>query len=126
MSKEKTVISGIHHASLLITDIDISKKFYTDVLGIEVDESRPELGFPGLWLKIGGQQIHLLLLDKASVGTRHPHPGRDAHTAFSVESLEPVIDALNSAGISYTMSRSGRRALFCRDPDGNGLEFISA
>jgi len=26
--------------------------------------------------------------------------------------------------ISFTMSSSGRKALFCRDPDGNALEFI--
>jgi len=31
---------------------------------------------------------------------------------------------LDAAGISYTPSRSGRAALFCRDPDGNALEFI--
>ena len=31
--------------------------------------------------------------------------------------------ALECAGISYTRSRSGRQALFCRDPDGNALEF---
>ena len=37
---------------------------------------------------------------------------------------EPVRFALDSAGVDYSMSRSGRRALFCRDPDGNGLEFI--
>ncbi|MEE8429299.1 MAG: glyoxalase, partial [Gammaproteobacteria bacterium] len=30
---------------------------------------------------------------------------------------------LESAGIPYNQSRSGRQALFCRDPDGNALEF---
>lgn len=29
-----------------------------------------------------------------------------------------------ATGIPYTRSRSGRTALFCRDPDGNALEFI--
>jgi glyoxylase I family protein len=38
--------------------------------------------------------------------------------------LEPIQDALNKAGIIYTMSLSGRRALFCRDPDGNTIEII--
>jgi glyoxylase I family protein len=32
--------------------------------------------------------------------------------------------ALDGARIAYTLSRSGRAALFCRDPDGNALEFI--
>ena len=125
MPLDKPVFLGIHHASLLITDLGVSKNFYNGILGMEIDDNRPDLDFPGLWLKTGRQQIHLLLLGKVSVGTGHSHPGRDSHTAVSVESLDPIISALNSADISYTMSRSGRQALFCRDPDGNGLEFIS-
>jgi glyoxylase I family protein len=31
---------------------------------------------------------------------------------------------LEQAGIAYTLSISGRKALFCRDRDGNALEFI--
>jgi len=124
MTSDESIYLGIHHASLLITDIGASKNFYSGVLGMSVDDNRPDLDFPGLWLKVGEQQIHLLLLDRTSDGTGHCHPGRDAHTAVSVRSLDPVISTLESADIPYTMSRSGRRALFCRDPDGNGLEFV--
>jgi glyoxylase I family protein len=35
------------------------------------------------------------------------------------------MERLNQAGVTYTLSQSGRRALFCRDPDGNALEFIA-
>ncbi|MDP1620434.1 MAG: glyoxalase, partial [bacterium] len=31
---------------------------------------------------------------------------------------------LDNAGVAYTTSQSGRSALFCRDPDGNALEFV--
>jgi len=30
------------------------------------------------------------------------------------------------AGVAFTLSQSGRSALFCRDPDGNALEFVQA
>lgn len=116
--------SGLHHSSLLISSLDKSRNFYENVLGMQVDPSRPDMAFPGLWLRLGSQQIHLLQLDAISKGTGHDHPGRDAHTALSVLSIEPVMTALDQAGVTYTMSRSGRRALFCRDPDGNGLEFV--
>ncbi len=124
MSSSCIMYTGLHHASLLISDLDASRTFYEDVLGMQVDGSRPEMAFAGLWLNLGKQQIHLILLDAISEGTGHAHPGRDAHTALSVNSIEPVKKALDQAGVTYTMSRSGRRALFCRDPDGNGLEFI--
>ena len=43
-----------------------------------------------------------------------------------VDKLDPLRWALEKEGIDYTMSRSGRQALFCRDPDGNALEFIAS
>ncbi len=43
---------------------------------------------------------------------------------MNVTSLEDVEAALAAAGVAWTRSRSGRKALFCRDPDGNALELI--
>lgn len=124
MNETGVHFAGLHHASLLISDLDTSRIFYESVLGMKVDNSRPDMAFAGLWLQIGAQQIHLLQLGETSRGTGHTHTGRDAHTALAVVSIEPVKAALDRAGINYSMSRSGRRALFCRDPDGNGLEFV--
>ena len=44
--------------------------------------------------------------------------------AFSVENIDPVVARLKEVDVPFTMSMSGRRAVFCRDPDGNGLEFM--
>jgi glyoxylase I family protein len=52
------------------------------------------------------------------------HGGRDRHFALNVLDLDQITAALASKGISYTLSRSGRRALFCRDPDGNAVELV--
>jgi glyoxylase I family protein len=32
---------------------------------------------------------------------------------------------LDAAGLTYSLSQSGRRALFVRDPDGNALELVA-
>lgn len=40
----------------------------------------------------------------------------------SVKSIEPLEDMLQQNGITYTKSKSGRAALFFRDPDWNVLE----
>jgi glyoxylase I family protein len=55
---------------------------------------------------------------------RPAHGGRDRHVAFGIADLTQLIMRLEAAGIAYTLSQSGRRALFCRDPDHNALEFI--
>jgi len=119
-----TNILSLNHASLIVADIIISRVFYCNVLGLqEVD--RPDLGFPGVWFQIGSQQLHLLELENQDPITGRPeHGGRDRHVALNALALAPVQDALNKAGIVYTMSKSGRRALFCRDPDGNAIEII--
>ena len=120
-------ITGIHHATLLVADTGRSLAFYCGLLGLDRDDSRPDLGFPGAWLQVGGQQIHLMQLPDPCAGARLPaHGGRDRHVAFSVQGLDALAVRLEAAGIAFTRSRSGRAALFCRDPDGNALEFIES
>jgi len=122
-----TGILAIHHVSVIVADTARALRFYRDTLGIEVDPERPDLGYPGAWLRIGGQQIHLLELPNPDpVSGRPPHGGRDRHCAFTIRDLDALRTQLEAAGVIYTLSKSGRRALFCRDPDGNALEFIEA
>jgi len=120
-------ISAILHASLVVSNTARSLKFYCDVLGLLVDKQRPELGYPGAWLQVGAQQIHLLELPNPDpVDGRPAHGGRDRHIALSVNSLDELKHSLTLNKLPYTQSKSGRRALFVRDPDGNALEFIES
>lgn len=121
-----SLFSGIHHVSLLISDVVRSRQFYSDVLGLPVDNQRPAMSFDGLWLNVTEQQqVHLLCLPNPDAGMVRPeHGGRDRHAAFLVTDLEALVQRLKKHGTAYTLSQSGRRALFCRDPDDNALEFI--
>ncbi len=120
------MLTRIHHVSVLVADVDASLAFYCGVLGLTIDTSRPQLGYDGAWLSTGDrQQIHLLCLENPDpISGRPAHGGRDRHIAFETNDYQTVVDQLEDAGITYTLSRSGRRALFCRDPDGNALEII--
>jgi glyoxylase I family protein len=117
----------LHHVSLLVADTARSLEFYRGLLGLELDEHRPDLGFPGAWLRVGDRQIHLLELPNPDpLDGRPEHGGRDRHTAFLVDDFDVMRNRLDAAGLPYTLSRSGRLALFCRDPDGNAVELIGA
>ncbi len=119
-------ILAIHHLSLLVSDTERALEFYRDLLGLEVVE-RPELSFPGAWLAIGDRQLHLLELPNPDPQQGRPdHVGRDRHLALTVQGLEQLEERLVKAGISFTRSKSGRNAIFCRDPDSNGIELIAA
>ena len=118
-------VTGIHHVSLLVADTATALAFYVDLLGLEPEPGRPALGYPGAWLKLGDRQLHLIELPNPDpVAGRPAHAGHDRHLALRVRDIDELQQRLEQAGIPCTRSRSGRAALFCRDPDGNGLEFI--
>ncbi len=120
-------IVSIHHCSILVQDTGRSLDFYQAILGLKVNEERPDLGYPGAWLEVGEQQIHLLELPDPDAQSQRPsHGGRDRHVALLVKSLDSVVNNLEKNNCSYTLSKSGRRALFFRDPDGNAIEIIEA
>lgn len=121
----ESVITAIHHVSMIVESTEQALKFYMDILGLEQDMSRPKLGYPGAWLKVGDAQIHLLEVPNPDpVKGRPSHGGRDRHLALAITDLDALQLSLEQAGLEYTLSKSGRRALFCRDYDGNALEFV--
>lgn len=114
------------HASLLVADLDRSRAFYESVLGLEANPERPSMSFEGVWYDVGAGQIHLLNLPNPDpVEGRPPHGGRDRHTALGVSDFSAMRARLDAAGVPYTLSLSGRAALFVRDPDGNALELVA-
>ncbi|MFN3544753.1 MAG: VOC family protein [Thiobacillus sp.] len=119
-------ITALLHAGLLVSDLSRAKVFYESVLGLAPSPNRPELPYPGEWYELGGgQQLHLMNLPNPDVAAMRPeHGGRDRHVALGARDLASLRARLDAAGIPYTTSRSGRAALFCRDPDGNTLEFV--
>ncbi len=123
--EHKSLFLGIHHSSLIVEDLDKALQFYCDLLGLQKDPRRPEMSYKGAWLDVGSQQIHLLNLNKTEQCLHQPvHVGRDRHTALHINDIKQLENILKAHQIPFTMSSSGRQALFCRDPDGNGLEFI--
>jgi glyoxylase I family protein len=118
-------IHSLLHSSLLVEDLARARAFYEGVLGLQASLARPAMSFDGIWYELGRQQIHLLCLPNPEKGLVRPeHGGRDRHVAMAVDSVAELAERLDAAGIPYTRSQSGRAALFCRDPDGNALEFV--
>ncbi|HEY9099514.1 MAG TPA: VOC family protein [Thiobacillus sp.] len=119
-------VTALLHAGLLVSNLARAKVFYESVVGLQPSPNRPGLPYPGEWYDLGGgQQLHLMSLpnpDAASV--RPDHGGRDRHIALGVGSLDALKARLDEVGVNYSVSKSGRAALFCRDPDANTLEFV--
>ncbi len=120
-----SLVTRIDHASLIVADTTRALHFYCGILGLEVDTSRPDLGYPGAWLIVGDGQIHLLQVPNPDpVDNRPAHGGRDRHLALVITDLDLLMHRLETAGIPCSKSKSGRKAAFCRDFDGNGIELV--
>jgi catechol 2,3-dioxygenase-like lactoylglutathione lyase family enzyme len=112
------ITQGIHHVSINVTDLDIAKQFYVGVLELE-DLPRPELGFPGAWLKAGNQEIHLLRIDSGQ-------PLKEQHFAFLVENMDQVTAQLEKHSVKFSNEKNIPfvcRQIFAHDPSGNMIEF---
>ncbi|KAJ8766690.1 hypothetical protein K2173_004514 [Erythroxylum novogranatense] len=119
-------VVGVHHVGVLCENLERSLEFYQGILGLQINEASPhdKLPYRGAWLWVGSEMIHLMELPNPDPLSGRPgHGGRDRHTCIAirdVSKLKTILDQacltlyLNSAGIPYTVSRSGRAAIFTR------------
>ncbi|KAK4257824.1 hypothetical protein QN277_007360 [Acacia crassicarpa] len=119
-------VVSVHHVGILCENLERSLDFYQNVLGLKINEARPhdKLPYRGAWLWVGSEMIHLMELPNPDPLTGRPeHGGRDRHTCIAIRDVSKLKIILDEAGIPYTLSKSGRPAIFTRDPDTNALEF---
>lgn len=118
-------VIGFDHVSIIVKDAKASLTFYQSLLGVEVLQ-RPELGFPGFWVDLhAGQSLHIMQLENPNESTMRPeHGGRDYHFALRVDSIDEFVVKLKEIGHPYSLSRSGRKALFAKDLDNNAFELF--
>ena len=110
-------VTGVHHVSLNVTDLERSLAFWVELVGLR-PLPRPDFSFAGSWLAAGEQQLHLI-----AVGRVPPDTGQ--HVAMAVDDLDRAVTELRAAGVTVsepTPLPTGARQCFCRDPDGNRLE----
>jgi len=120
-------IKGVEHVAVIVESNERALEFYQGVLGLEERPGRPDdrLPYRGAWLKMGVNTLHLMELpnpDPLDPSERPEHGGRDRHFCIEVDSLKPLLQRLEAAGVPYTRSKSGRPAAFFRDPDMNTIE----
>jgi glyoxylase I family protein len=91
-------IQALHHVSLNCTDLERSRRFYREVLGL-CEIERPPFPFPGAWFAVGGgQHLHLIVHDDATFRGRKGIDTHDNHFAVRVTHYGRAVDFLRSLG----------------------------
>ena len=122
-------MATLDHLLVLTDDIDATRDFWCEALGLQVGE-RPPLEFSGYWLYAGGVPcVHVA--ERASFDAHSERVGIPAaagpveHVAFNADDYDGVVERLARGGIEAAPNEvpgAGLRQLFLEDPNGVKIE----
>jgi catechol 2,3-dioxygenase-like lactoylglutathione lyase family enzyme len=112
-------VTQIDHVSVLITDVERSRRFYRDFLGLKEIPRPRTFDFVVVWFELGNQQLHLLLKDR-------PDTLSPRHFALRVRDCAAARAYFSAHGVPFeeTTPIPGADRVFIHDPDGNRIEII--
>lgn len=140
-------IKRVDHYSIRTLDLEASRRFYTEVIGLKAGP-RPPFNFPGYWLYSGEPPadlqnsarnyglVHLMGFDKDDPGSLNEYVGdRKAapdggtgaldHVAFAAAGREAMLERCKRQNVSYferAVPILGLHQVFIKDPDGVTIE----
>jgi len=129
------VIEALHHVSLVVSDLERSRRFYREILGLDEIE-RPPFPFPGAWFSVGSsQQLHLIVHTNPTFRIGKPLDTRDLHFAVRVGNYWATVELLRGKGYSeepgedefrlmrlQPQATAGFPQIYILDPDRNVIE----
>ena len=126
-------IARFHHAAIICSDYERSKRFYTQVMGLSVimETHRVERDSYKLDLTIpGGGQIELFSFPNPPRRLSYPEACGLRHLAFEVADIIAAISEIEQFGVKTESLRidelTGKRYTFLADPDGLPIELYEA
>ncbi|MDR7074106.1 VOC family protein [Fictibacillus barbaricus] len=118
---------GIHHVSVLVTNLKESLYFYEGILGFKQNKKRPQFDFPGVWYDIGNTQLHLIQYPEGKARRNTTQiDSRDGHFAVRVKDMGKLLQILDHHKIPYLnkeINKTEWHQVYVSDPDGNLIEF---
>jgi catechol 2,3-dioxygenase-like lactoylglutathione lyase family enzyme len=128
-------LSHIEHFLLQTADMEKTRKWYVDVLGMRVGPN-PDFKFPVFWLYLGDKDVVHVTEGGAKVSeNRKRYVGQESqatsgsgavdHIAFRATGLRKMIAHLESLGVDFKQRKvddQGLYQLFMFDPNGVKIE----
>ena len=148
------MITGLHHGNIVVSDIERSKRFYTEVLGLQVametEIDEPEfargVGIPGTKVKgvffaVPNTPTLIEMFQYVAPRASRPIPAGSlpsdigiGHLAFQVDDIDAVYEKLREKNVPFVSGPvtlpethkdvGGVRFCYFKDPDGVLLELI--
>lgn len=117
----------LQHGSLVVDDLDKSKKFYGDFLGMKEIPRPSTFTFAGCWFVSDGTEIHLIKAADTTTQAGMPPAGRGeatglaTHFAFLVDNLPEMVERAKEMNVPIVggpmLRGDGILQLYLHDPD---------
>ncbi|GGK35626.1 hypothetical protein GCM10007962_32500 [Yeosuana aromativorans] len=128
--EKKDFSLSFNHMALSVKDVDVSAKFYTDVLNLKIIPLDPKYKTVR-WISLGdGKELHLLSDLKDVIKTN-----KAVHLALSTTDFDAFVQRLTEMKIKYSdfpgnlnkinVRPDGIKQVFFQDPDGYWIEVNS-
>lgn len=124
------MLQAVHHIAIICSDYQVSKQFYTEVLGLTIirEVYRAKRASYKLDLALNGEYIiELFSFPSPPLRPSRPEACGLRHLAFAVTDLEAIIQALEQQQVKAEPIRvdefTNKRFTFIADPDGLPIEF---
>jgi glyoxylase I family protein len=122
-------LNKVHHIAIICSDYARSKRFYTEILGLDIirEVYRTERDSYKLDLALNGQYIvELFSFPDTPARLSRPEATGLRHLAFEVEDIDLTAEELKRSGIFpeplRTDEYTGKRFTFISDPDNLPIE----
>lgn len=126
-------LNSIHHLAIICSDYELSKHFYTEILGLKIlnEAYRSDRNSYKLDLAVNGRyQIELFSFPDPPERISGPEARGLRHIAFEIDDLTQSVNELNRRGVLTEEVRvdefTGKKFVFFSDPDGLPIELYES
>ena len=117
------LLDSLDHITIITKDLDETKIFYINVLGMKIDNNRPPFDFDGAWLALNERPVvHIIVNEEHSNSSYKPTLD---HVAFRANNIESIKKRLDRYDISYEEKITPDNQvhqIFIVDPNGIKIE----
>ena len=122
ISNSDLIISGIHHITVEVKDLEEALDFYVDILGLDKLDTPENIKEAGVrWIKFNdGSALHIIKNEDCSAPEL-------AHMALAIDDVTSWKEYLSNKGVeikSPKLNVYNAERFFINDPSGNRIELI--
>jgi catechol 2,3-dioxygenase-like lactoylglutathione lyase family enzyme len=129
------VLLGVQHIALIVSEVERSRRFYRDAVGMRELRRPDTFEFAGAWFGAGAQEVHLIVASETTSAAGWGDPGPSAlsglasHLALEVDDLDAQVQRMRRHSVAVFAGPfergDGVVQLYVHDPDRHLIEFFA-